>query len=57
MGEKRSSPKKHALKRRCPVCKKLRRFYEHGGTHHAGETWTKIDGIWTCNFCVKVVEA
>lgn len=43
----------HALRKRCPRCHKLRRFYEppgdQGGTRKPRVGWTKVDGQWVCN--------
>jgi hypothetical protein len=51
----------HALRRRCPACHKLRRFYEppgdvtpnpRSGRERAG--WRVINGRWVCPFCTGV---
>lgn len=57
-GATRSRNGSHALRRRCPVCKHLRKFYEpdgnHGGECHRDRmprthgTWMRIDGVWVC---------
>jgi hypothetical protein len=48
----------HALRKRCPACKKLRRFFEppgdvyQGGSRPSRKGWTKLaDGRWICRFC------
>lgn len=46
----------HALRKRCPVCRKVRRFYEppgdQGGDRPSRAGWRVIDGRWTCKTCV-----
>lgn len=47
----------HALRKRCPACKKLRRFYEPPGDQGGDRPgrkrmgWTKQDGLWICARC------
>jgi len=47
----------HGLRRRCPCCKKLRKFREppgdQGGEDHPRRpAWHKdIDGQWVCGWC------
>lgn len=48
----------HALRKRCPACKKLRRFFEppgdvyQGGSRASRRGWTKsADERWICPFC------
>ncbi len=47
----------HALRKRCPVCGKRRRFYEppgdQGGSRESRKGWQKVNNVWTCGFCVK----
>ena len=57
----------HGLRKRCPQCKILRKFYEPpgdvGGENHRGPAWVKYPDLrrWVCGYCVtrpiKVVEA
>lgn len=46
----------HGLRKRCPLCKHLRRFYEpprnHGGEREARAGWVKVGNRWVCG-CVK----
>lgn len=51
----------HGLRKRCPKCKKLRKFYEpdgnHGGEDHRTRApqlpnWHKEGNQWVCNFCL-----
>lgn len=46
----------HALRKRCPRCKKVRKFREpdgnHGGEFHPHRRpWVKADGVWICGWC------
>ena len=47
----------HGLRKRCPRCRKLRKFCEPDGSQ-GGELkprrpkWDKIDGRWVCGFCL-----
>lgn len=47
----------HGLRKRCPRCKKLRRFYEpprdQGGERPSRAGWEKVGGRWTCRFCME----
>jgi hypothetical protein len=41
--------------KRCPWCRKKRRFVEGGGDHERNErseAWEKINGVWVCSYCV-----
>jgi len=41
--------------KRCPQCRKKRRFVEGGGDHEQNErekAWSKIDGVWICSYCI-----
>lgn len=53
MAKKRGT---HGLRKRCPLCKHLRRFYEpprnHGGQREARAGWVKVGSRWVCS-CVK----
>lgn len=45
-----------ALRRRCPVCKKLRGFREPDGSqggepHPQRKPWAKVNGVWICGWC------
>jgi len=48
----RSQRGTHALRKRCPLCHKLRRFYEppgdQGGERVSRGGWRKVDGQWVC---------
>lgn len=58
--DRKRSGGSHALRRRCPKCKKLRRFYEpptdvggkfgRAGTHRG---WAKVVGQWICVSCAR----
>lgn len=44
------------LRRRCPICRKLRGFREpdgsQGGTDHPRrKPWAKVNGVWVCGWC------
>lgn len=46
----------HALRRRCPVCKKLRKFHEPNGRvggepHPRRRPWKLVDNVWICGWC------
>lgn len=46
----------HGLRKRCPVCKKLRKFHEppgdQGGTPHPHrKSWHKVGDRWVCGYC------
>lgn len=47
----------HALRKRCPLCKKLRRFCDTpsdlGGTRDNRKGWHKIENRWCCPFCTS----
>jgi len=49
----------HGLRKRCPCCKKVRKFYrwDDGFTAFAPkyrrENWQKVDGRWVCKFCIQ----
>jgi len=48
----------HALRKRCPLCKKRRRFYEppgdQGGNNRLPRAgWKKVNGQWICPYCPK----
>jgi len=47
----------HALRKRCPCCKKERKFCEpdasHGGEYHPRRPeWGKVNGRWVCGWCL-----
>jgi len=46
----------HDLRKKCPRCKKLRRFYEPpsdcGGERISRKKWRKVGSRWVCVFCV-----
>jgi len=47
----------HALRKRCPCCKKERKFREpdgnHGGEYHQRRPeWDKRNGKWVCGWCL-----
>jgi hypothetical protein len=47
---------KKQLRKRCPICKKLRGFREpsgdtHGEDHPNRKPWEKIAGRWVCGWC------
>lgn len=46
----------HGLRRRCPRCKHLRRFYEppgdQGDHRPARAKWVKVGNFWVCRPCV-----
>lgn len=57
-GATRSRKGSSALRKRCPKCKKLRKLCEPPGDvggelHPRRPDWEKIDGVWTCGWCVK----
>lgn len=48
----------HGLRKRCPICRKLRKFREpHGNqggeVHPRRKSWRKLDGRWVCGLCVN----
>jgi len=48
----------HGLRKRCPLCKKLRKFREPPGDQSGEDKprrpkWTKVGGRWVCGFCSK----
>lgn len=67
-GATRSRQGKNALRRRCPRCKKLRKFCEPPGDvggelHPRRPRWKTVDNVWVCGWCVdrpgalKAIEA
>lgn len=40
----------HGLRKRCPCCKKLRKF-AHPPAHDRVEGWTKVGDQWICRLC------
>lgn len=47
----------HGLRRRCPLCRKLRKFHEpHGNqggeSHERRMPWVRTPFGWACGFCV-----
>ena len=47
----------HGLRKRCPECKKLRKFCEPdmsttGENHPRRPPWGKVEGRWVCGFCL-----
>lgn len=58
-GEQMNSKNKgtHALRKRCPQCKKLRRFYEppmdQGGERLSRAKWAKVNNRWICIYCIE----
>ena len=45
----------HSLRKRCPVCRKLRKFpgNEQARARRVKMGWGKVDGLWTCPFCLR----
>jgi len=41
----------HGLRKRCPVCRKLRKFARIEGRD---SRWRKVGGRWTCSFCLRL---
>lgn len=49
----------HGLRKRCPVCKKLRKFRmsAEGYAAHTIGRWTKRGGRWVCPRCSDRLDA
>ncbi len=45
----------HALRHRCPRCKKVRRFHDvpgdRGDPRATDAGWTLVDNVWVCGWC------
>jgi hypothetical protein len=39
--------------KRCPSCKKKRRFDHDSNNKNLADSWMTINGVLTCNFCVQ----
>lgn len=47
-----------AKQKRCPRCKKLRRFVEGGEDYERrqrSQRWSKVNGRWVCFVCIPVI--